>query len=141
MKKGDSVAPPLFVGCLTPQQHASVSLGRICSDNCTCCHTEIEVADQTFHLTQSQYTDTGPTGPRAEPISPGVWQGIHCSTYFEVTDMTRHGKFSTGKVGIEPGFAALKANTLTTRPKRRHLPQAKDEPTSLPHERTVKTFV
>ena len=38
----------LLVGCLTSQQHASVSQGRICSDNITCCHTEIEVADQTF---------------------------------------------------------------------------------------------
>ena len=26
-----------------------------------CYHTEIEVADQTLCLTQSQYTDTGPT--------------------------------------------------------------------------------
>ena len=39
----------LLVGCLTPQQHASVSQGRICPDNCTCCHADIEVADQTFH--------------------------------------------------------------------------------------------
>ena len=39
----------LLVGCLTSQQHASVSQGRICSDNFTCCHTETEVADQTFH--------------------------------------------------------------------------------------------
>ena len=39
----------LFVGCLTSQQQASVSQGRICSDNFTCCHTEIEVADQTFN--------------------------------------------------------------------------------------------
>ena len=38
----------LFVGCLTSQQHASASQGRICSDNFTCCHTEIEVADQTY---------------------------------------------------------------------------------------------
>ena len=39
----------------------------------TCCHTEIEVEDQTFYLTQSQYTDTGPTSPSADPIthSPG----------------------------------------------------------------------
>ena len=43
-------------GCLTSQQHPSVSQGRIRSDNSTSCHTEIEVADQTFHLTQSQYT-------------------------------------------------------------------------------------
>ena len=34
--------------CLTAQQHASVSHGRICSDNCTCCHTETEIADQIF---------------------------------------------------------------------------------------------
>ena len=65
----------LFVGCLTSQQQASVSQGRICSDNFTCCHTEIEVADQTFYLTQSQYTDTGPTSPSADPITPGAWQG------------------------------------------------------------------
>ena len=38
----------LFVGCLTSQQHASVSQGRICSGNCTCHHTEIQVANQTF---------------------------------------------------------------------------------------------
>ena len=72
----------LFVGCLTSQQQASVSQGRICSDNFTCCHTEIEVADQTFYLTQSQYTDTGPTSPSADPITPGAWQGSHWSVNF-----------------------------------------------------------
>ena len=78
-----------FVGCLTSQQHVSVSQGRICSDKFTCCHTEIEVADQTFHLTQSQYTDTGPTSPSADPLTPGAWQGSHLSANFEVTRMTR----------------------------------------------------
>ena len=72
----------LLVGCLTSQQQASVSQGRICSDNFTCCHTEIEVADQTFYLTQSQYTDTGPTSPSADPITPGAWQGSHWSANF-----------------------------------------------------------
>ena len=67
---------------LTSQQQASVSQGRICSDNFTCCHTEIEVADQTFYLTQSQYTDTGPTSPSADPITPGAWQGSHWSANF-----------------------------------------------------------
>ena len=62
----------LLVGCLTSQQHASVSQGRISSDNVTCCHTEIEVADPTFYLTQSQYTDTGPTSPSADPKTPGA---------------------------------------------------------------------
>ena len=69
----------LLIGCLTSQQQASVSQGRICTDNFTCCHTEIEAADQTFHLTQSQYTDTGPTSPSADPITPGAWQGSHWS--------------------------------------------------------------
>ena len=62
----------LLVGCLTSQQHANVSQGRICTDNFTCCHTEIEAVDPTFYLTQSQYTDTGPTSPSAEPIIPGA---------------------------------------------------------------------
>ena len=72
----------LLVGCLTSQQQASVSQGRICSDNFTCCHTEIEVADPTFYLTQSQYTDTRPTSPSADPITPGAWQGSHWSANF-----------------------------------------------------------
>ena len=90
----------LLVGYLTPQQHASVSQGRICTDKCTCCHTEIEVADQTFHLTQSQYTDTGPTSPSADPIMPGAWQGSHWSA--NVTGMTRPRK-NPGASGFEPG--------------------------------------
>ena len=57
-------------------------MGRICTDNFTCCHTEIEVEDQTFYLTQSQYTDTGTTSPSADPITPGAWQGSHCSANF-----------------------------------------------------------
>ena len=69
----------LLVGRLTSQQHASASQGRTCSDNFTCCHTEIEVADQTFYLTQSQYTDTGLTSPSAAPITPGAWQGSRWS--------------------------------------------------------------
>ena len=65
----------LFVGRLKSQQQASLSQGRICSDKCTCCHTEIKVAGQTFYLTQSQHTDTRPASPRADPITPGAWQG------------------------------------------------------------------
>ena len=72
----------LLVGCLTSQQYASVSQGRTCSDKTTCCHTEIEVADQTFYLTQSQYTDTGPTRHSTDPITPGAWQGSLWSAYF-----------------------------------------------------------
>ena len=89
----------LFAGCLTSQQQASVSQGRICSDNFTCCHTEKEVADPTFYLTQSQYTDTGPTSPSADPITPGAWQGSHWNANFEVTGMTQPRK-NPGASGI-----------------------------------------
>ena len=79
----------MFVGCFTSQQHTSVSQGRTCSI-CTRCHTE--VADQTFHLTRSQHTDTRPTSPSADPTTPGAWQGSHWSADFEVTGMTRPQK-------------------------------------------------
>ena len=85
-----------LVGCLTSQQHASVSQGRICSNRFTCCHTEMEVADPTFYLTQSQYTDTGPTSPSPDLITPGAWQGSQW-----VTGMTRPGKIPS-QAGFEP---------------------------------------
>ena len=54
----------------------------ICWGSCTCCRTETEVADQTVCLTQSQYTDTGPTGPCVDPITPGAWLGnTHTHTH------------------------------------------------------------
>ena len=80
-----------FIGCLASQQHVSASQRRINTDNFTCCHTEIEVADQTIYLTRSQYADTGPTIPSADPIIPGAWQGSHWSANFEVTGMTLPG--------------------------------------------------
>ena len=57
---------------LTSQQHASVSQGRNCSNNYTCCHTETEVADQT--------------------LTPGAWQGSHWNASFLVAGMTRPRK-------------------------------------------------
>ena len=44
----------LLVDCLSSQEHAKAFQGRICSDICTCCHTDMEVADQLCSLTQSQ---------------------------------------------------------------------------------------
>ena len=108
----------LFIGCLTSQQHASVSQGWICSDNFTCCHTEIEAADQIVHLIQSQYTDTGLTSPSTDPITPGAWQGSHWSANFQVTGMTQPQKNSRRKRDSNPGPCALVADTLTTRPAR-----------------------
>ena len=90
-----------LLACLTSQQHTSAPQGRICSDNFTCCHTETEVADQTFFLTQSQYTDTGPTSPSADPIMPGAQQGSHWSANFVITGITRPGKIPA-QARIEP---------------------------------------
>ena len=42
----------------------------------------MEAADQIFHLTQSQYTDTGPASPSTDPIMLGAWQGSHLSANF-----------------------------------------------------------
>ena len=74
-----------FVGCLTSHQHASVSQGRICTDNFTSCHTEIEVVDKIFYFTQLQHTDTGPTSPSADPLTPGTWQYQFLSHWYDST--------------------------------------------------------
>ena len=39
-----------------------------------------EAADQTFHFTQLQCTDTGPTSSSAVPMMPSDWRGSHWST-------------------------------------------------------------
>ena len=102
-----------LVGWITSQQHASVSQGQICSNDCTCCHTEIEVADQTFYLVQSQYTDTRPTSPSADSTMPGAW-----SANFEVTDMTRPAKIPS-QAGFEPRIFRSRGGRFSTRsPKR-----------------------
>ena len=105
----------LFVSGLTSQQHASVSQGGIYSDNFMCCHTEIKVADQTFHLTQSQCTDIGPVSPSTDPIMPGTWQGSQFwSHWYDSTP-----EKSWRKRDSNPGSSALEADALTTRPTRR----------------------
>ena len=123
---------------LTSQQHASASQGRICSDNFTCCHTEIEIADQTFYLTQSQYTDTGLTSPRADPIMPGSLAGkpLECQFLSHWYDLTP--KKSRRKQDSNPGSSTLEVDAFTIRPTRRsfspckstlygHVAQGKEE--------------
>ena len=66
--------------------------------------TQIKVADQTFHLTQSQYTDAGPTSPRADPIPPAP------------------GRVATGvPIFKSLGSSALEADVVTTGQTRRSL--------------------
>ena len=125
-----------LIGCLTSQQHARVSQRLICSGNCTCCHTETEVADQIFNLIQSQYTDTGPTSPSADPITSSAWQGSPWSTLSHWYDLTRKKK-KRRKRESNPGSSALKANALTTRPTRGVMTP---ELTFFPHEKMWITF-
>ena len=79
-----AVRVAMFVSLLVAlkSQQASVSHGQICSGKSTYCHTEMEVADQTFYLTRSQYTDTGPTSLSADLKTPEAWQGSHWSADF-----------------------------------------------------------
>ena len=106
---GISQAMLLSVGCLTSQQPP----GWIYPDNCRCCHTEIEVADQTCYPNQSQYTDTGRTSSSSDPITLGAWQGSHWSANFSVTGMTRPGKIPKSKAGIEARIFRTRSGRLT----------------------------
>ena len=110
----------LLVGCSTSQQHASIPAGRVCLESFTCCHSETEVADQTFCPTQSQYTDTGPNSPSAGPITRGAWKLSHWIANFEVTGMSRPRTIFTEKAGMEAGSATLEADVLTTRARMHH---------------------
>ena len=110
----------MLLACLTSQQHAGVSQGRICSDKCTCYHTQLEVAYQTFYLTRSQYTDTGTTSPSADHVTPGAWQGkpLVCQFQSHWSDWTRK-KSPRRKRESNRGSASHGADALTTRPTRR----------------------
>ena len=77
--------------------------------------TEIEVADQTFYLTQSQYTNTGPTSLSADPITPGAWQGSTGVPILKSLLWLDPEK----KRDLNPGSSSLEADALTTRPTRR----------------------
>ena len=101
---------------------ASVSQGRICSDNCTCCHTETEVTDPTFYLTQSQYTDTEPTSASTGTITPGAWQGSQWSGNCQVTGVAGPDNFSMGGGGWGGGEAGIEPNTGAAAVRRTSLP-------------------
>ena len=79
------------------------------------CHTEIEVTDQTFYLTQSQYTDSGPISPSADHITSEAWQGSHWSDNHWYNDPVKSPR---GKKESNPRSAALEVDALTTRPTR-----------------------
>ena len=91
--------------------YVSVSQGQI-----MCCHTEIQAADLTCYLTLSQYIDTVPTSPNTDPHAMCLaGYPLECQILSHWYDLTRQ-KFSERKWELDPRFAALKADALTTRP-------------------------
>ena len=83
----------------------SASPGRICPENLTCFHNEIEVADNICHLIQSLYDDAGPSRYKADLVTPGTWQGGHDS-FKSLVRLDRE------KLGSIPGSQALEADAL-----------------------------
>ena len=91
----------LFVDYLTSWQHAGVSQEWIGLENCMCCHTEKEAADQTYY--SDLYSDTRPASPSTGDVgsvlglvglvsctlgeiaslvcSFSVWQHVHLSKW------------------------------------------------------------
>ena len=57
-----------LLACLTSEQPAVVSQGRICST----LRVAILRQKMLIKLSTSRYTDTGPTSPVADPIKPGA---------------------------------------------------------------------
>ena len=55
---------------IPPLNGQSVSQGWVCLHKVMCCHTERELADQTYCLNQTQYTYIGPTSLHADPMMP-----------------------------------------------------------------------
>ena len=117
----------LFVGCLVSQQHARVSQGWIYTDNFTCCHSEMQAADDRVGSTQTILRAATPryklqmklsTSPSHSILPPG--QPVPVLALYHQAP----GRIATGVpifkslVWLEPGFPGLEADALTTRPAR-----------------------
>ena len=105
------MAPTLSIsdllGCLPSKEHDSASQGRIREENCMCCYTEKENADQSCDARHSQQADTGSTSPSVNPVRAVAWQGSHQSTMYQFT-----GVAGRGKRGAIPGYPALEVHAL-----------------------------
>ena len=104
----------LLVACLTSQQHASVSQGRICSI--------LRAATLRYKLqiklsTSPSHSILTPGQP--DPILPTAWQGCHWSANFLSHWYDSTLKKSWRKWDSNPGSSTLEADALTTRPTRR----------------------
>ena len=72
----------LLLACLTSHNRLVYLRGGSSQTIVRAATLRIDAADQTSYLTQSPYTDTGPTSPRADSLMSGAWQGSHWSANF-----------------------------------------------------------
>ena len=109
-----------LLACFTSHQHSNVSQGRICSDKCTCCHTEIENCSSDLLRHQSQYTDTAPTSPSPDPVRPDAWQDRHQSTSYVSHWYDTAWEKPNGEHRVRSRVSSSAGGHLTTRPPRQH---------------------
>ena len=62
---------------ILPQTEVYLRVGSDLSDM----RLQTQVFDQTCYVTQSQCSNTGPTNPSTDHITPGVWQGCVVYTF------------------------------------------------------------
>ena len=133
----------LFVACLTSQQHANVSQGRICSYNFTCwdrsCRSSFRshlVTLQWHRANQSQhwlynanhwYDSTPEKSRRERDSNPGYPRRRNATTFMVGlenghirTHLTqKRSSWGTQKKKKNPGSSVFEADALTSRPTRR----------------------
>ena len=109
----------LCVGCLTPQQHGISRTDLLRIVYAAILRKKLQIS---FYLTHSQYIDTAPTSPSADPKTPGTWQGSHWSSNFKVTFMTWPRKSPWRKRELSPRSSTLEADAVTIRPMRQLRP-------------------
>ena len=108
-----------YVSNSTSQQHASVSQGRTCTDNFTCCHTDRSCRANflphpvTVYWHQADQSQRWPYNATRLAGWPLECQFLRSHWYDSTPKKSRRKRFSN------PGSSTLKADTLTTRPMRR----------------------
>ena len=72
----------------------------------------MEAADQTFHLTQSQYTDTGPTSPSADPYNARRLAGVATGVPIFKSLVWLDPEKIPALAGFEPGTSRSRGGRL-----------------------------
>ena len=110
----------------------------------------LEVADQTCRLTQSRYTDTGPTSPNSDPTTLDVRHGSSFSTTFQSKYPVPHSFTHTSGLNckIHAAWSALIGQVLqevslsfTLCPQGKHLDKSFQSVISCPVNRLLGLVV